>query len=122
MSATLADKWLKRLESDAGGLVRQCRRKLVTRRVKIAILDTGIDVRNTAFARALSKGLIKKVEDFTDPGGDGLDLSGHGSHCAGLLCRIAPEAEIYVAKVTKGHGSPDPNLVARVWALKPATA
>ncbi|OIW32887.1 subtilisin-like protein [Coniochaeta ligniaria NRRL 30616] len=116
MSATLTDKWLRRLESDAGGLVRQCRREIVRRRVKILILDTGIDVRNVAFARASSRGLIKRVEDFADPGGDGLDLHGHGTHCAALLCRVAPEAEIYVAKVTRGAGTsstPDPDLVAK---------
>lgn len=119
MSTTLTDKWLKRLESDAGGLVRQCRRNIVRQRVKIAILDTGIDVRNVAFAQAVSKGLIKKVEDFADPTGDGLDLNGHGTHCAGLLVRIAPEAEIYVARVTKGAKNPDPDLIAKVRSLTP---
>ncbi|KAH8902471.1 subtilisin-like protein [Coniochaeta sp. PMI_546] len=111
--STPSDKWLQRLESEAGKFLSKSRSKHQGRRVRIAILDTGIDARNVAFARPLSKALIK-VEDFVTPGGDGLDLHGHGTHCVGLLCKIAPEAEIYVAKVVKDDSSPpDAGTVAK---------
>lgn len=110
----MTDKWLRRLDADAGGLVRQYRRERVGQRIKIAILDTGIDGRNVAFAEPMSRGLIK-VEDFVDRGGDGLDVHGHGTHCAALLCRIAPEAMIYVARVLEdSRRPPDVGLVAKV--------
>lgn len=98
--------------------MRQHRSENPGKRVKIAILDTGIDTRNVAFARHVSKGLIK-VEDFVAPGSNGLDMNGHGTHSAALLCKIAPEAEIYVAKVvgSKKH-PPSPSLVAKVRDLE----
>jgi hypothetical protein len=115
--AALADEWMSRLDSDAGGLVRRFRSENPGKRVKIAILDTGIDTRNVAFAQHVSKGLIK-VEDFVAPGGDGLDMNGHGTHSAALLCKIAPEAEIYVAKVVASRKRPpSPSLVAKVRCL-----
>lgn len=76
-------------------------------RVKIAILDTGIDLRHDAFKDqlpGLPKGRVKKVSDFVEAGGQGADVHGHGTHCAALLRKVAPEADIYVARVAIGRG------------------
>ena len=46
--------------------------------IKVAILDTGIDLDHPDLASA-----IVETEDFT---GDGIeDASGHGTHCAGIV-------------------------------------
>lgn len=119
--APSSEKWLQRLESETGTFVRKGRGKHQARRIRIAILDTGVDPRNVAFAGPVSKGLVK-VEDFVTPGGDALDLHGHGTHCVGLLCRIAPEAEIYVAKVANDRNRlPDVNAVTKVWLMDKQT-
>lgn len=73
-------------------------------RVKIAILDTGIDLRHDAFNGQFPDGRVKKVEDFVQAGGTGADVHGHGTHCAALLRKVAPEADIYVARVAVGRG------------------
>ncbi len=74
-------------------------------RVKIAILDTGIDLRHDAFKDQYPNGRVKKVEDFVRIGGTGADVHGHGTHCAALLRKVAPEADIYIARVAVGRGN-----------------
>ncbi|KLU90407.1 hypothetical protein MAPG_10261 [Magnaporthiopsis poae ATCC 64411] len=74
------------------------------KRVKIAILDTGIDMTNEIFNNPEAKQRIKQREDFLreDPSQTvAHDECGHGSHCAGLLRRVAPAADIYVARIAK---------------------
>ncbi|KUJ11431.1 subtilisin-like protein, partial [Mollisia scopiformis] len=86
--------------------------------VKIAILDTGIDIGHPYFAADQagkpSERRIKSCEDFLDPKGAAQDVCGHGTHCVGLLRKVAPEADIYVARVAKDFDeSLDPEVVAR---------
>lgn len=43
------------------------------------------------------------------------DDDGHGTHCAGLILEIAPQAELYIAKVGIGRNcDPNPDLIAQV--------
>lgn len=42
------------------------------------------------------------------------DPAGHGTHVAGLLLRVAPNANIYVAKVSDKDGLHDPQDIANV--------
>ncbi len=77
--------------------------------VKIAILDTGIDLEHQDF-----KGRIAAIADFT---GEGIeDASGHGTHVAGIASGdgtagggmytgVAPGADLYIAKVLDSQGS-----------------
>ncbi|RYP72543.1 hypothetical protein DL769_004433 [Monosporascus sp. CRB-8-3] len=87
------------------------------KRVKIAILDTGIDMTNSIFDTPEAKERIKRREDFLreDPlRTDAHDKCGHGSHCAGLLRRVAPAADIYVARVAKDFNTDlDAEVVAK---------
>ncbi len=108
------DSWLYSLNSDTQNLLRPLRRDR-GKRVKIAILDTGLDLTHRYFQHESAKKRIKKVEDFVDSGGSGQDSCGHGSHCAGLLRLVAPEADIYVARITKdSEGRLDPEIVGKV--------
>ncbi|MFS0905858.1 S8 family serine peptidase [Priestia aryabhattai] len=74
--------------------------------VKIAVMDTGIDMNHPEFKDSFKLGInmIERTDDVTDD-------YGHGSHVAGLITGknvgVAPEAELYVAKVLDnlGHGS-----------------
>jgi hypothetical protein len=74
--------------------------------VKIAILDTGIDLPlGQKFAH---KDRIKECRSWlvTDEDGDergDKDLTGHGTHAAALLLKVAPNADLYVARVFKGQ-------------------
>jgi subtilisin len=72
------------------------------RGIKIGIIDTGIDYNHPDLAPN-----IKKIRSFIDDT-DGYDANFHGTHIAGIaagadtgigVIGVAPEAELYVAKV-----------------------
>ena len=92
------------------------------RRVKIAILDTGIDLTHPEFDEVDSyypgHGVPRRerVEwrSFVNSEGNS-DDDGHGTHSAALLLRLAPKAKIFVAQVVEGRdGRVDPEIVAKV--------
>lgn len=113
-SAETVDSWFRDLTRNTHALLKPLQRTRM-KRVKIAILDTGIDRNHRAFQDEFSKARIKKTEDFLDSGGKGHDVCGHGTHCLGLLRKVAPEADIYVARVMKDfRGNPDPATIVKV--------
>ncbi len=76
--------------------------------VRLAIVDTGIDLNHPDFA-----GRIVATADFTGQGPS--DGNGHGTHCAGIAAGsghassgayrgVAPEASLYTAKVLRNDG------------------
>ena len=75
--------------------------------VKVAILDTGIDIDHPDF-----NGAIVATRDFT---GDGIeDINGHGTHVAGIIgarhngigfVGVAPECKLIIGKVLSNSGS-----------------
>ncbi len=92
--------------------------------VRVAILDTGIDLQHPDFAgRAI-------VSQSFVAGGTVADVFGHGTQCAGVACGplnpgrpprygVAPDAEIYVGKVVGDDGSgTDGDVLAGIdWAV-----
>lgn len=81
---------------------------LAQRRVRIAILDTGIDFGCPAVSSARMRQRIR-AEWCHSWVGEGAnykdeDDSLHGTNCVNLLHKAAPEADIYVAKVFSGAG------------------
>lgn len=66
-------------------------------RIKIAILDTGINMKNTWISQF--KGRIQCWPSVTECD----DKDGHGTHVAHLLLRLAPHAHLKIAKVSKSR-------------------
>lgn len=94
-------------------------------RVRVAVLDTGFDAAHPDFA-------LRNVtaESFIPDEGPH-DAHGHGTHCLGTACGprrpetgpgygVAPESEIYAAKVLGDDGSgSDSSILAGIdWALQ----
>jgi subtilisin len=78
--------------------------------IKVAVLDTGLDLAHPAFA-----GRIVAARSFV-PGETEQDVQGHGTHCIGTACGpqapagqirygVAYESEIHVGKVLNNAGS-----------------
>lgn len=84
------------------------------KRFRIAILDTGIrtdtlrpylddieEARQKQKCRAKDCDPIKAVRSFTgDEADTGEDECGHGTHVASILLRLAPECDLYIAKIS----------------------
>jgi subtilisin family serine protease len=87
--------------------------------IVVAVLDTGVDLDHPYLRDHLGSGHYDYVDDDRDPteSGNGLDDDGdglvdesygHGTHAAGLVALVAPDAEILVYRVldADGHGHP----------------
>lgn len=60
----------------------------------------------------MDRNSIKEAKSFT--GDDGVDGFGHGTHVAGLVLRTAPDADLYIAKVSRGKNFTDTRAIAKV--------
>ncbi|MFJ3960790.1 S8 family serine peptidase [Streptomyces sp. NPDC090036] len=90
--------------------------------VKVAVLDTGIDVGHPDFA-----GLVDGTASFV-PGEAVTDVKGHGTHVAGTIVGsgaanqgVAPGADLYVGKVlggAEGSGRDSWIMAGMQWAAE----
>ncbi|KAF1985820.1 subtilisin-like protein [Aulographum hederae CBS 113979] len=81
-----------------------------TQRVKIAVLDTGIDRTHPEMQNERIKSVRSWVEGHNGEEEDlqGGDVAGHGTHTTSILLDLAPDADIYVARIAvKGPVQPD---------------
>lgn len=81
--------------------------------VRVAVLDTGIDLKHPAFAGRMVKG-YDFVDGDTDPSemGSRADAAfGHGTHVAGLVALVAPGAKIMPLRVL------DPAGMGNAWVI-----
>lgn len=62
---------------------------------------------------------IRAVESFVGRNDPKEDTCGHGTTTAGLLLRVAPDADIYIAKVANGIKFEDIGAVVRVSSACP---
>lgn len=67
-------------------------------RVKIAVLDTGLDLSHPDIWKEYQNGRIK-CYDFVENSASMKDLDGHGTHCTSVVMKFAPNAEVYVGRV-----------------------
>jgi hypothetical protein len=100
-------------------------RKRSMGRIKIAILDTGVDHKHV-FIKAVKEAEVPRLLECCSFVGDSegatddtrtQDSDGHGTHIAGLVMTLAPCAEIYVAKISETRKVPVRNRIAEVSRL-----
>lgn len=91
--------------------------------VKVAVLDTGVDPTHPDLIQNL-----KATINLSNSRHDVIDQNGHGTHVAGVIAAVdneigmigvAPEAELYVAKVLGDNGSGGMSNIVRGirWAI-----
>lgn len=82
------------------------------RRVRIAILDTGINMNHPEIKarKERVKGFHCEIKGLETKANE--DTSGHGTSAALLLMQVAPEADIYVARVFRETQEVVPDQVA----------
>ncbi|KAJ5971397.1 subtilisin-like protein, partial [Penicillium vulpinum] len=99
-----ASKWLSRLRgfnrelaqvATAVGLGEN------SRRVRIAVLDTGYDNNAPFFFSPGVQSRLRGWKDWVDGSDEPEDCHGHGTHLVSLIQNCAPEADIYVARIAK---------------------
>jgi hypothetical protein len=79
--------------------------------VKIAVLDMGVDDENDM----LDTGQIKMKRNWTDGYQRATyDRDGHGTFMAGLLMDYAPDAQLYISKISEGKPCA-PHVIAKVF-------
>ena len=91
--------------------------------IRVAVLDTGVDLSHPALAGKLLPGR-DFVDGDNDPSEEG-DRSnagfGHGTHVAGLVALVAPAAKIVPVRVLDAEGRGDVWMLAEAlaWAIDP---
>jgi hypothetical protein len=80
----------------------------MARRVRIAILDTGITRAHKGIDAGFDTKRLAKERCYSWVGESTNvdDYDGHGTNVAALVLQIAPEADIYIAKVFSGAEVP----------------
>ncbi len=103
--ARASDDWIKKVKE----IIHERIGLQPTHRVKVALLDTGIDLEHAYFDKQYPHGRIKSVCSWVD-GKEGVedawggDESGHGTFIASLLLDLAPNIDLYVARISKSRG------------------
>lgn len=111
------------------GLIRLSQAQTVTKGIRtdngqpvvVAVLDTGIDPNHPAFAGRLVSG-YDFVSNDDDPSEVGVlrqnPVYGHGTHVAGIVAMVAPEAKIMPIRIldTDGSGELWRVTAAIIWA------
>ncbi|PON28461.1 hypothetical protein TGAM01_v202955 [Trichoderma gamsii] len=84
-------------------------------RIKVAILDTGLDRRHP-FIQARNERIkdirswVNNLDGKQDPSTG--DVSGHGTHVADLLLDVAPDCDVYIARIAE-YNPIGPDLIAK---------
>ncbi|KLU82019.1 hypothetical protein MAPG_01098 [Magnaporthiopsis poae ATCC 64411] len=81
-------------------------------RVKVAVLDTGLDVDHPSILA--NKERIRDVKSWLPASRvtNGDDICGHGTHVTGLLLDMAPDCDVYVAQIADNEPL-SPHLIAK---------
>lgn len=90
--------------------------------VSVAVIDSGVDTKHPDLAgkvRDSVEARVDKKKVVFEPSEAG-DSAGHGTACAGIISRIAPDAELYSIKVLGAGGLGDGMafMAGLEWAVK----
>lgn len=97
-------------------------RRATGRGVSVAIIDSGIDTLHPDLVGKVIDSVEARIEQKKvrfEPSIDG-DSAGHGTACAGIISRIAPDSELHSIKVLGAGGSGDGMafMAGLEWAIK----
>lgn len=77
-----------------------------SRKIRIAVLDTGYDPTNMFFRHPSQRDrLAGRWNDFVAVSGPPVDDSGHGSKVLSIIMQLAPDADVYVGRITSSLDS-----------------
>lgn len=93
--------WLKRIRLLNEQLKSSSIQSVPLRRVRIAILDTGYDADAVFFQNHTRRQRLVEWKDWVEESDQPKDAHGHGTHLISLVMKIAPDADICVARVAK---------------------
>jgi subtilisin len=91
------------------------------RGVKVCVLDSGVEAGHPQVGNLEdSWSVVRDGPGFTVTRSEPVDDYGHGTACAGIIRRTAPECELYSLKVLgdRGAGSGDMLLAGLRWAVR----
>ncbi len=102
-SAIISKMWLEDIKKISESVELKRRAKRITTPVRVAILDTGLNLDLPIFKKKPGlKRAVKDHVDYVDPGASTMtDTFGHGSLMARIVMECAPGAEILVARVAR---------------------
>jgi hypothetical protein len=77
----------------------------LTPRIKVAILDTGIDSTHDWIETNWKHpdSTYHRYEDFVTRGAEPADEDGHGTYVAGIILDLAPDIDLYIARVARSR-------------------
>jgi hypothetical protein len=102
----LADKWFERLSDFHGRIIVPLLQSpqydsTEVRRTKVAVLDTGIDLRDPFIKGAKSR--IKEMRNWVANEKGKVDVKDvAGTHVAALVLKVAPCADVCVGRIASG--------------------
>ena len=94
--------WLQKVTKINKYLVQES--STSTTPIKIAVLDTGCDPEAVFFHSRARSSQIKHWKDWVHDSADFEDCAGHGTHAVALVMRMAPAADIFIARVAEDRG------------------
>ena len=101
--ARWADDWFRALEAVVFPVI-DGNRKENQRRVRVALLDTGVDTTHREIKHALEQKKIVAYRGFPDSLDPLQDSTGNGTHGASVLLKTAPNSALYVARIVDDEG------------------
>ncbi|RSL42810.1 hypothetical protein CEP54_015346 [Fusarium duplospermum] len=113
-----AEEHLNELIGRMGMYIKSSRNE--KRPIKVAIIDSGVDP-DDGWIRARSSQIAGKRNWAGGQVDDCADICGHGTHITRLILKVAPAAEVYIAKVSEKKKF-NPKVAGRVaqaieWAV-----
>jgi subtilisin family serine protease len=85
--------------------------------VRVAVIDSGIDAKHPDLRAPIARSVEVRGDAIVDVPGE--DLAGHGTACADIIGRLAPECEIWSVRVlgASNQGATRSLALALRWAI-----